>query len=142
MGLNPSKRVDAALRGAPAFAAACDDAFGRCLADAQYAFAGVRPLPARRRVRAPPLVAPGLPPARPPLGALAAAARPRRLRAARRGARGRGGALEGPVQGVRRPSCSGRPCSPARPRRLSSAPRQAPPGSSVLASRPAPGPGW
>uniref|UniRef100_A0A0D9ZML0 Uncharacterized protein n=1 Tax=Oryza glumipatula TaxID=40148 RepID=A0A0D9ZML0_9ORYZ len=43
MGLNPSKRVDAALRGAPAFAAACDDAFGRCLADAQYAFAGVRP---------------------------------------------------------------------------------------------------
>uniref|UniRef100_A0A0E0KSA6 Uncharacterized protein n=1 Tax=Oryza punctata TaxID=4537 RepID=A0A0E0KSA6_ORYPU len=43
MGLSPSKRVDTALRGAPAFAAACDDAFSRCLADAQHAFAGVRP---------------------------------------------------------------------------------------------------
>ncbi|KAF0891793.1 hypothetical protein E2562_010977 [Oryza meyeriana var. granulata] len=43
MGLRPSKRVDAALRDAPAFAAACDAAFDRCLADAQHAFAGVRP---------------------------------------------------------------------------------------------------
>uniref|UniRef100_A0A0D9W6N5 Uncharacterized protein n=1 Tax=Leersia perrieri TaxID=77586 RepID=A0A0D9W6N5_9ORYZ len=43
MGLSPSKRVDAALRRAPSFAAACDDAFARCLADAQHAFAGVRP---------------------------------------------------------------------------------------------------
>lgn len=43
MGLSPSKRVDAALRRAPAFAAACDAAFDRCLADAQRAFAGVRP---------------------------------------------------------------------------------------------------
>ncbi|PAN38876.1 hypothetical protein PAHAL_7G203900 [Panicum hallii] len=42
MGLSPSKRVDAALRRAPAFAAACDDAFDRCLADAQGAFRGVR----------------------------------------------------------------------------------------------------
>ncbi|GJN27174.1 hypothetical protein PR202_gb15171 [Eleusine coracana subsp. coracana] len=42
MGLSPSKRVDAALRRAPAFAAACDDAFDRCLADAQRAFTGVR----------------------------------------------------------------------------------------------------
>jgi hypothetical protein len=42
MGLSPSKRVDAALRRAPAFAAACDDAFDRCLADAQRAFQGVR----------------------------------------------------------------------------------------------------
>jgi len=38
MGLSPSKRVDAALRRAPAFAAACD----RCLADEQGAFRGVR----------------------------------------------------------------------------------------------------
>ncbi|XP_040379496.1 uncharacterized protein LOC102719487 [Oryza brachyantha] len=43
MGLSPSKRVDAAIRGAPAFAAACDDAYDRCVADAQHAFAGVRP---------------------------------------------------------------------------------------------------
>ncbi|KQJ83356.1 uncharacterized protein LOC100842706 [Brachypodium distachyon] len=43
MGLSPSKRVDAALRRAPAFAAACDAAFDRCLADAQRAFEGVRP---------------------------------------------------------------------------------------------------
>ncbi|CAM0904029.1 unnamed protein product [Alopecurus aequalis] len=43
MGLSPSKRVDAALRRAPAFAAACDASFDRCLADAQRAFAGVRP---------------------------------------------------------------------------------------------------
>ncbi|GJN02468.1 hypothetical protein PR202_ga19822 [Eleusine coracana subsp. coracana] len=42
MGLSPSKRVDAALRRAPAFAAACDEAFDRCLADAQRAFPGVR----------------------------------------------------------------------------------------------------
>uniref|UniRef100_A0A453CAQ4 Uncharacterized protein n=5 Tax=Triticinae TaxID=1648030 RepID=A0A453CAQ4_AEGTS len=43
MGLSPSKRVDAALRRAPAFAAGCDAAFDRCLADAQHAFSGVRP---------------------------------------------------------------------------------------------------
>ncbi|XP_047063494.1 uncharacterized protein LOC124671112 [Lolium rigidum] len=47
MGLSPSKRVDAALRRAPAFADACDAAFDaafdRCLADAQRAFSGVRP---------------------------------------------------------------------------------------------------
>ncbi|KAG8082516.1 hypothetical protein GUJ93_ZPchr0014g46593 [Zizania palustris] len=43
MGLSPSKRVDAALRRAPAFAAACDAAFDRCLADARHAFSGVRP---------------------------------------------------------------------------------------------------
>lgn len=42
MGLSPSKRVDAALRRAPAFAAGCDAAFDRCLADAQHAFSGVR----------------------------------------------------------------------------------------------------
>ncbi|KAL6650964.1 hypothetical protein ACP70R_009889 [Stipagrostis hirtigluma subsp. patula] len=42
MGLSPSKRVDAALRRAPAFTAACDAAFDRCLADAQRAFRGVR----------------------------------------------------------------------------------------------------
>ncbi|XP_062226048.1 uncharacterized protein LOC133924493 [Phragmites australis] len=42
MGLSPSKRVDAALRRAPAFAASCDAAFDRCLADAQRAFPGVR----------------------------------------------------------------------------------------------------
>jgi hypothetical protein len=42
MGLSPSKRVDAALRRAPLFAAACDAAFDRCLADAQRHFPGVR----------------------------------------------------------------------------------------------------
>ncbi|KAJ1271707.1 hypothetical protein BS78_06G146700 [Paspalum vaginatum] len=42
MGLSPSKRVDATLRRAPAFAAACDSAFDRCLAAAQRAFQGVR----------------------------------------------------------------------------------------------------
>src|SRR5688572_12887279 len=42
MGISPSKRVDAALRRAPLFAAACDAAFDRCLADAQRRFPGVR----------------------------------------------------------------------------------------------------
>ncbi|PWZ38667.1 hypothetical protein Zm00014a_044253 [Zea mays] len=42
MGISPSKRVDAALRRVPLFAAACDAAFDRCLADAQRRFPGVR----------------------------------------------------------------------------------------------------
>ncbi|KAG0499842.1 hypothetical protein HPP92_004098 [Vanilla planifolia] len=43
MGIGASKRVEEALISSPVFAAACESVYEDCLAEAQHAFAGVRP---------------------------------------------------------------------------------------------------